>query len=73
VAEMKYFGTAGTNPNCIHKEMMSILNSLNALNIFTSHLLSKNRRINIHKTLIWHVVLYLYMVYSTILSIAHTI
>jgi hypothetical protein len=61
VAEIKYFGTAVSNPNFIHKEIMSRLNSWNALNILTSHLLSKNKRINIYKTIIWHAVLYLFI------------
>jgi hypothetical protein len=48
VADIKYFGTAVTNPNCIPKVIRSRLNSWKACyhsaqNILSSHLLSKNK------------------------------
>jgi hypothetical protein len=63
VAKFRYLGTAITNQNGIQEEIKRRLNSGNACyhlvqNLLSSHLLSKNIKIGIYKTVILPVVLY---------------
>jgi hypothetical protein len=63
VAKFKYLGMMLTNQNDIHDEIKSRLNSGNACyhsvqNLSSSHLISKNLKIKIYKTIIFLVVLY---------------
>jgi hypothetical protein len=63
VAKFKCLGTTRTDQNDIHDEIKSRLNSGNACyysvqNILSSHLISKNLKIKIYKTVILPVVLY---------------
>jgi hypothetical protein len=63
MAKFKYLGTIPTNQNDIHDEIKSRLNSGNACyysvhNLLSSHLISKNLKIKIYKTVILPVVLY---------------
>jgi hypothetical protein len=63
VAQFKYFRTTVTNLNLIREEINRRLNSGNTCyhsvqNLLSSHLLSRNIKINIHKTIILPVVLY---------------
>jgi hypothetical protein len=63
VVQFKYLGTALTNQNLIHEEIKRRLNSNNACyhsvqNHLSSHLLSKNVKIRIYKTVFLPVVLY---------------
>jgi hypothetical protein len=63
VSLFKYLGMTVTNQNLIQEEINRILNSSNACyhsvqNLLSSHLLSKNLKIRIYKTIILPVVLY---------------
>jgi hypothetical protein len=63
VAKFKYFRTTLINQNDFHDKIKSRLHSGNACyhsvqNLLTSHLISENLKIKIHKTVILPVVLY---------------
>jgi hypothetical protein len=63
IVKFKYFKTTLTNQNGIHNEIKSRINSGNACyysvqNILSSHLISKNLKIKIYKTVTLPVVLY---------------
>jgi hypothetical protein len=63
VSQFKYLGTIVTNQNLVQEEIKRRLNSGNACyhsvqNLLSSHLLSKNVKLRIYKTIILPVVLY---------------
>jgi hypothetical protein len=63
VAHFRYLGTAATNQNAIQEEIRRRVNSGNVCyhsdqNLLSTHLLSKNVKIRIYKTIIFLVVLY---------------
>jgi hypothetical protein len=76
VAQPKYFGSTGTNQNLIQEEVKRRLNSGNACchlvqNPLSPHLLSKNIKIRIYKTIIFPVVLHRFEPWSLILREEH--
>jgi hypothetical protein len=76
VAEFKCLGTTLTNRNDIHDEIKSRLSSGNACyysvqNLLSFHLISKNLKIKIYRTLILSVVLYVCGTRSLSLREAH--
>jgi hypothetical protein len=63
VVNFRYLGTMLTDQICMHKKIKSRLNSGNVCyhlvqNLLSSHLLSRNLNVKIHKTIILPVVLY---------------
>jgi hypothetical protein len=69
VAEFKYLGTTLTGQNYMHEEIKSRLNSGNACyhsvqSLLSSHLLSRNLKVTIYKTIILPVVSYGYETWS---------
>jgi hypothetical protein len=63
VVKFKYLGTTLTDQNLLHKQIKSRLNSGNACyhsvqGLLFSHLLSRNLKVKVYKTIILPVVLY---------------
>jgi hypothetical protein len=73
VSKFKYLGATLTDQNCINEEIRNRLNSGNACyhavqNLLSSHMLSRNVKIKIYKTIISPVVLYGYEAWSLTLK-----
>jgi hypothetical protein len=71
-AKFKYLGTTLMDQNCMQKEIKSRLNSGNACyhsvqSLLSSHLLSRNIKVKIYKTIILPVVLYWCEIWSVTL------
>jgi hypothetical protein len=76
VSQFKYLGTTITNQNLIQEEIKRRLNSGTACyhsvqNLLSSHLLSRNLKVRIYKTIILPVVFYGYETWSLTLREEH--
>jgi hypothetical protein len=76
MAKFKYLGTKQTDQNCMHKKINSTLSSGNACyqsvqSLLSSHLLSRNVKVKIYKTIILPGVLYGYETWSLTLREQH--
>jgi hypothetical protein len=76
LSKFKYLGTILTDKNCFHEEIKSRLNSGNACyhlvqSLLSSHLLSRNVKVKIYKTIILPVVFYRCETWSVMLREEH--